>query len=74
MTNQTDCAFEMHKARWKKLKKFVIDYVNYSGENKWTTVELEGDDATEEDAKLKAVEDDAGWGDGILLITGCSQA
>lgn len=55
------------------MKKFIIDYVNYAGENKWMTVELEGDDATEEDAKLKAVEDDAGWGDGIHLIIGCRQ-
>jgi hypothetical protein len=56
------------------LKTFIVDYVNYSGENKWTTVELDGDDATEEDAKLKAVEDDSGWSDGIHSITGCRQA
>lgn len=54
------------------MKQFIIDYVNYAGENKWLTVDME-DDATEEDAKLKAIEDDAGWGDGIHLITGCRQ-
>lgn len=47
------------------MKTFSIQYLNYEGNTPWTEVE---DDQDEDDAKLKAIEEDSGWGDGIKEI------
>lgn len=49
------------------MKTFCIQYLNYEGNTPWTEVEVE-DDQDEDDAKLKAIEEDSGWGDGIKEI------
>lgn len=49
------------------MKTFEIHYLNYEGNTPTTTVDVE-DDQDEDDAKLKAIEDDRGWGDGIKEI------
>jgi hypothetical protein len=54
------------------MKTFEIHYLNYEGNTPRTEVEVE-DDQDEEDAKLKAIEEDQGWGDGIKEILSVSQ-
>jgi hypothetical protein len=53
------------------MKTFEIHYLNYEGNTPTTTVDVE-DDQGEEDAKVKAIEDDRGCGDGIKEILGCT--
>lgn len=54
------------------MKTYEIHYLNYEGNTPTTTVDIE-DDQDEEDAKLKAIEDDRGWGDGIKEILSAYQ-
>lgn len=53
------------------MKTFEIRYVNYEGNTPTMTVEVD-DDQDEEDAKLKAIREDEGWGDGIKEIIDCT--
>jgi len=52
------------------MRNFVIQYLNYEGGTPWTEVEV-NDDQGESDARLKAIEDDQGDGDGIKEIIQC---
>ncbi len=49
------------------MKTFEINYLNYEGDIKFKIIEVE-DDQDEDDAKLKAIREDDGWGDGIKEI------
>lgn len=49
------------------MKTCTVIYYSYEGRVVRTEVDVD-DDATEEDVKLKAIEEDSGYGDGILKI------
>lgn len=49
------------------MKTYEIRYLNYEGSTPTMEIEVE-DEQDEEDAKLKAIEDDCGFGDGIKEI------
>lgn len=52
------------------MRNFVIQYLSYEGNTPWTEVEVD-DDQEESDARLKAIEEDLGYGDGIKEIIQC---
>ena len=54
------------------MKTFEIHYLNYEGNTPITIVEVD-DDQNENDAQLKAIEEDKGWGDGIKEILSIHQ-
>lgn len=49
------------------MKTFEFQYLNYEGGTPTATIDVE-DDHNETDAKLKAISEDQGFGDGIKEI------
>lgn len=49
------------------MKTYEIPYLNYEGETRSLEIEVE-DEQGLEDAKLKAIDENQGWGDGIKEI------
>lgn len=54
------------------MKTYEIQYMNYEGNTPTTTVNVD-DDKDENDAQIKAIEEDRGWGDGIMTILSIQQ-
>lgn len=54
------------------MKTYEIRYLNYEGNTPTMQVEVE-DDQNEDDAQIKAIKEDCGYGDGIMQIIDCTQ-